>query len=153
MMSRFVFTALAIAVLLGCTDDADNSADRTTDIAISNDPNATAADITQGQAFYVQSCLQCHQFDGGGVPGMQPALIDNEAVAGDPAHLIEIVLRGIGNAETAIPASGEYAMVMPATLTLSDEQISQMLTYIRQAFASSGPIKPEEVAAVRAKLE
>lgn len=71
----------------------------------------------------------------------------------DPDRAIEVILRGIGGAETAVPASGEYAMVMPASMHLSDEQIANLISYIRQEFNGSSPIEPDKVRAVRDRLE
>jgi len=144
---------LLLALLApGCSRE-DPEPPAQTDEPGSHLPEATSVDTTQGQAVYVQSCLLCHQQDGGGVPGMQPSLLDNPVISGDPEHLIKVVLKGIGGSEKALPASGDYSVVMPSAAMLSDEQISQVLTYIRQGFASAGPIQPEEVAAVRASLE
>jgi len=114
---------------------------------------ASSASYANGQAVYVQSCLLCHQHDGGGVPNMQPPLVGSEIVAGDAEALIELTLRGIGGTPPSLPASGEYAMVMPGAMHLTDQQIADLLTYIRQEYDNAGPILPEEVAAVRAGLE
>jgi len=152
-MNVYLVTCSLLACFaLGCSQESEELPVKT-DTPTGQLPPSTTSDGTLGQAVYVQSCLLCHQKDGSGVPGMQPALIDNAVVSGEAAHLIEVVLRGVGSSETALPASGNYSVVMPPATTLSDEQISQVLTYIRQAFADGRPIKPEEVAAVRASLE
>lgn len=139
----------ALACLTGCSDEPEKPEAAT----VLPDAPITAEALTQGQALYVKACLQCHQYDGSGVPAMQPALIDNPAVAGEPEHLIEVVLRGMGGTDSALPPSGEYAMTMPASDSMTDTDIANLLTYIRQAYVDEGPIKPEQVAAVRSKLE
>jgi mono/diheme cytochrome c family protein len=101
----------------------------------------------------MQHCLLCHQQDGGGVPNMQPPLLGSKIASGDPDDLIELTLRGIGGSPPALPASGDYAMVMPGSVALSDQDIADLLTYIRQTFVEAKPIGAEQVAAVRAKLE
>ena len=116
-------------------------------------PNASVADPLNGQALYVQHCLLCHQQDGGGVPNMQPALIGSSVVAGEESALIELVLRGIGGQPPALPASGSYNMVMPGVPQLTDQEIADLLTYIRQAFVKAKPVSPEAVASVRARPE
>lgn len=116
-------------------------------------PPASTADAVSGQAIYVQHCLLCHQQDGGGVPNMQPALIGSPIASGDESALIELVLRGIGGQPPALPASGSYNMVMPGVPQLTDQDIADLLTYIRQAFVQAGPVSPESVASVRAKPE
>ncbi len=114
---------------------------------------ASSASFVNGQAVYVQSCLLCHQHDGGGVPNMQPALVGSEIVAGNAEALIELTLRGIGGTPPSLPASGEYAMVMPGAMHLTDQQIADLLTYIRQEYDNAGPVSAKEVAAVRAEVE
>ena len=143
----------AVTLLIaGCGDE--NPAEPThQDSQKSVMPDATAVSVTNGQAIYVQSCLLCHQHDGGGVPDMQPPLVDSAIAGGDADVLIDLVLRGIGGKPPSLPASGKYAMVMPGVPQLTDQQIADLLTYIRQEYVQAGPISPVEVAAVRAKLE
>lgn len=140
---RFATAIIAGALTLGGCDRAERVE------APPVLPDARSADVVNGQALYVQRCLLCHQHDGGGVPNMQPALVGSAVVAGDKGPLIELVLRGIGGAEPAMPASGAFGVVMPGSADLSDEEIADLLTYIRQAFAGAGAIEASEVATVR----
>lgn len=149
---RVTVCIASIILIAGCGNDqpASPPTNGTQSAAL---PAASSASTANGQAIYVQSCLLCHQHDGGGVPNMQPSLIGSDVVKGDAELLIDLVLRGIGGQAPALPASGKYAMVMPGVAQLSDQQIADLLTYIRQEYAQAGPVSPEEVAAVRAKLE
>ena len=48
----------------------------------------------------MQTCVSCHQVDGGGVQNMNPPLIKTDYVLGDRTRLIKIVLNGFNeNAE------------------------------------------------------
>ena len=149
---RIAACVMSALMLVGCGDNTQ--ADPPTPTPPSaNEVRPASSDPVNGQAVYVQSCLLCHQHDGGGVPDMQPALVGSAIASGDADVLIDLVLRGIGGKAPALPASGKYAMVMPGAMHLNDQQIADLLTYIRQEYAKAGPISPEEVAAVRAKLE
>lgn len=101
-----------------------------------------------GKMLYEQSCLACHQADGGGVPGLAPPLIKGVFVNGDEKRLINILLKGLEGVEI----KGEtYANPMPAFDYLSDEDIASVLTYVRSNFQNKGEaITKEEVANVRA---
>jgi len=141
---------LIVGCLAACEKETSKDASTSTGPAVP----VVRADPVNGQAVYVQHCLLCHQQDGGGVPNMQPPLIESKIASGDADHLIELVLRGVGGqSPPAMPASGEYAMVMPSAKTLSDKDIADLLSYIRQTFVEAKPIGAEQVAAVRAKLE
>ncbi len=139
---------LAMSLVL-CACGNETPADPATTL-----PVASSADAINGHALYVQHCLLCHQQDGGGVPNMQPPLLESKVASGEAGKLIEIVLRGVGGqSPPALPASGNYAMVMPSAATLGDQDIADLLTYIRQAFVQAKPIGPDQVAAERSKLE
>lgn len=140
--------ALAIA---GCTDERQSA--QTNAQSTQSKVSGWVPDRAEGQALYMQTCLACHQADGSGVPGMQPALHAGSSVMTDIDRAIEVILRGMGGAETAVPASGEYAMVMPASAHLSDQQIANLFSYIRQEFNGTSPISPDKIRAVRDQLE
>lgn len=102
-----------------------------------------------GKKVYQQYCLSCHMNDGNGVPGLNPPLIKTEWVTGDKKRLINIILKGF-NQEVEI--NGEvYANPMPAQPQLNDQQIADVLTYVRNSFGNkSSAITAAEVKAVRA---
>ena len=101
-----------------------------------------------GKEVYDAVCLACHMADGSGVPGMHPPLIETEWVSGDKERLIDLVLNGMSG---KIKVDGEtYNSIMPAHSHLSDQQIANVLSYIRTSFGNnSSPISKEEVAKVR----
>ena len=83
---------------------------------------------------YEQYCLTCHQADGSGVPKMNPPLIKTSYVSGDKKKLIQWVLRG---SVENVPIDGKtYSNNMPSQANLKDEEIADILTYIRNNFGN-----------------
>jgi len=100
-----------------------------------------------GKAVYQKYCLTCHQSDGSGVPGMFPPLSPNEWIA-DKDKMIELMLNGQSG---EITVNGEvYNSLMPAHDFLSDEQIADVISYVRMSFGNDlEAVSQEEVAAAR----
>ena len=101
-----------------------------------------------GTAVYNSVCLACHMADGSGVPGMHPPIRNTEMVNGDKEKLIEIVLNGMSG---KIEVKGEtYNSIMPPHSHLTDQQIANVLSYIRTHFENdASEITASEVAKVR----
>lgn len=88
--------------------------------------------LVSGKKVYQKNCLTCHQVNGGGVPKMNPPLIDAAFVKGDKKKLIQWVL--LGSVEK-VPIDGKYySNNMPPQATLADQDIADVLTYIRNNF-------------------
>ena len=102
----------------------------------------------EGKLIYTKYCLACHQEDGSGVPGMYPPLGKTDWVAGDKNKLIGVVLHGL---EGEITVNGQvYKTAMPAHPYLNDQQVADVLTFVRKSFGNQAePILPAEVAFVR----
>lgn len=109
------------------------------------------ASIDRGKIVYEAYCLACHQEDGSGVPGMNPPLIKTRWTTGDKKDLISVVLKGM---DEEIEVDGEaYHNVMPPMTHLSDQEIADVLTYIRSNFSNNASaVNSSEVKAVRSKL-
>ena len=105
-----------------------------------------------GKAVYSKVCITCHQKDGGGVPRLNPPLIKTDYVLGDKTRLIRIVLKGLS---TPLEIEDEqYTNPMPAQPALTDQQIADVLTYVRSNFGNkASAITPAEVKAVRASTK
>ena len=106
----------------------------------------------KGKEIYKKYCLACHQADGGGVPRMNPPLIGTDYVNGNKQKVIGIVLTGLN---TPLEINGEtYENPMASHAFLKDEQIADLLTYIRSSFGNkSSAVTSAEVKAVRAKTK
>lgn len=94
-----------------------------------------------GAQVFTDSCSACHQPQGQGIPGAFPALAGDTFVQGPPAQAATVVLRGRGG--------------MPSFANdLSDEQISQVLSYVRSSWGNKAdPVTPAVVADQRAKFK
>jgi mono/diheme cytochrome c family protein len=119
-------------------------------------PNGKAtiskASVERGKAVYAEACLTCHQADGSGVPMMNPPLTKTKWVLGDKKQLITIVLKGM---DEVIEIDGqEYHNTMPGHMHLTDQQVADVLTYIRNNFGNKASgVSVNEVKSVRKNLD
>lgn len=104
----------------------------------------------EGKAIYTDNCVTCHQANGSGVPRLNPPLIETEYVLGDKEKLIGILLNG---SAVGLEIKGKtYSNNMPSFDYLSDQQIADVLTYVRSNFGNDAEaITPSEVKTVRKK--
>ncbi|WP_437930944.1 cytochrome c [Sorangium sp. So ce291] len=112
----------------------------------------TADDLAQGGKIYYRSCTGCHQARGEGKPGRYPPLVGSSWVLGDAETPIRLMLLG---AAGPMEVNGAvYNDVMPNLgVTLTDEEIALVLTYVRSSWGNSAlAITKHEVAKVRASL-
>lgn len=121
-------------------------------VSVFGQTNTTAASIARGKVLYQNICLACHQADGSGVPRMNPPLIRTSFVLGDKTKLITIVLKGLND---DVEIEGEYySNPMPPQAQLKDQEIADVLTYVRNSFGNkAGAVKAAEVKVVRAKIK
>ena len=96
-------------------------------------------------------CAACHQANGLGLDSVPP-LKGSTVLNGAPEVPIAIVLAGLAGPYTA--DGKQYSAVMGGWAIMSDADIATTLTYTRGSWGNSAPpITPEEVAAVRAKVQ
>jgi mono/diheme cytochrome c family protein len=114
-------------------------------------PSDSVASFKRGKALYATYCLTCHQADGGGVPNLNPPLIQTSFVTGNKEPLIKIILKGLS---THMDIDGEsYSNNMPPFEWLKDQQIADVLTYIRNNFGNKeSAVVKTEVQKVRSSL-
>ncbi len=105
-----------------------------------------------GSKVYGVYCAACHQRNGRGDSQRFPPLADSEWVLGDKTRLIEVLLKGL---EGPIEVKGQsYNNVMPQHDFLKDEDISEVLTFVRQSFGNSASaVSADEVKAVRKSIK
>ncbi len=110
------------------------------------------AQLGNGKKVYQKNCLTCHQANGGGVPKMNPPLINAAFVKGDAQKLIQWLLLG---STQKIPIDGKYySNNMPAQATLKDQDIADVLTYIRNNFKNKASwISANEVKETRVAIK
>jgi mono/diheme cytochrome c family protein len=106
------------------------------------------ASITRGKQVYQQQCLACHQVDGLGVQGMNPPLVKTTFVLGSKAALVKIVLNGMSGVQVG---GDDYHGVMAAHPDLTDQQIADALTYVRNSWGNKATaVTAPQVKAIRA---
>lgn len=108
--------------------------------------------MERGKKVYENLCIACHQLDGGGVPNMNPTLIKTKWVLGDKKALIKIVLKGLKGGEIEIDGDTFSNIMPPQQATLTDQQIADVLTYVRNSFGNKASgVTVTEVKGVRGK--
>jgi mono/diheme cytochrome c family protein len=107
-----------------------------------------------GKKIYTDNCLTCHQASGLGIPNMNPPLAGSEwVIASKPDRLIRIVLNGL-QGPIEVKGAQYNANMFPFKDILKDEQIANVLTYIRSEWGNqASEVTPEEVAAVREQVK
>jgi mono/diheme cytochrome c family protein/glucose/arabinose dehydrogenase len=104
--------------------------------------------VSPGQAIYEALCLNCHQASGQGLTGVYPPLAKSEWVAGDPQALIKLTIHGLAGPTKVL--GKDYGLVPMPPMGLDDQQLADVLTYVRSAFGNKAPaVTPAEVKAVR----
>jgi uncharacterized protein len=105
----------------------------------------------RGETVYGRTCIACHGPDGKGVPGAFPPLDGTEWLVGDPSIPIRIVVNGLHG---PIEVAGQtYNNVMaPIGAALTDAEIADVLTFVRQSWSNDAPpVAEETVKQTRAK--
>lgn len=121
-------------------------------MAFNNSLPIDKATMERGKKVYIQYCIACHQVDGGGVPGLNPPLEKTAHVLGSKTKLIRIILKGMNTHEEI---DGEtYSNIMAPHNHLTDQQIADVLTYVRNSFGNKAiAITPGDVKYIRARTK
>ncbi|HMQ11797.1 MAG TPA: copper-containing nitrite reductase [Oligoflexia bacterium] len=120
--------------------------------SITNKPVAKnkADQIRLGKSVYQQNCAACHQNNGEGLASTFPPLAKSDYLNADKIRAIKVVKGGLSG---MIEVNGAtYNSVMPS-LSLSDEDIANVLTYVYNSWGNSGGVvKPSEVKETKGDL-
>ena len=109
---------------------------------------ADEATLKRGQAVYARTCIACHQPTGMGLPPVFPPLVESPLVTGDPTLPIKFVLHGLMGPVTIKGMT--YNSMMPPVPGVTDQDIADVLTYVRQSFGNkASAVTPAQVKAVR----
>ena len=105
--------------------------------------------MAAGKSVYTQNCAACHQADGNGLKGAFPPLAKSDYMMADKKRAISTVISGL---QGKVKVNGvDYDGVMPA-LGLDDEDVANVLTYVRNSFGnSSDMVTTSEVKSARGK--
>ena len=105
--------------------------------------------IEKGKEAYTTYCQNCHQADGKGTPGAFPPLAKSDFLKKPVKAMIDNVLLGQSG---EITVNGQkYNAVMPAQNYLTDEQIADILNYVRNNWGnrSAVVVTPAQVKKAR----
>ena len=106
--------------------------------------------VDAGKSLYAGTCSVCHQDNGAGLPGVFPPLAKSDYVASHTKEeLIRIVLNGLTG---PVKVNGQdYNSVMPPMSQLTDDEVANILTFVRREWNDQGDVVTKaEVAAQRA---
>lgn len=136
MKKPFLFTSLLFSSLHAFSQDA-----------------ALEARKQAGQTVYMTVCFACHQPTGQGLPNMFPGLAGSDwANAKKPDRIIRMVLNGFTGPITinGKPFTTPAPLMPPQGAALSDQQIADVLTYVRGSFGNKADaVTPEQVKTIR----
>ncbi|MEO7273139.1 MAG: HEAT repeat domain-containing protein, partial [Vicinamibacterales bacterium] len=97
-----------------------------------------------GQVVYKTICEACHQPDGRGREKLAPSLVGSDLALAAPSIPARILLNG---------KEGSVGLMPPLGAGMTDEQIADVLTYVRRAWGqTAAPVAPAAIAAVRGQV-
>lgn len=137
------------ALLLGCSSPSlSQTAKKRSPVKKAAPAAVLPAVLKNGKLVYQKFCLSCHQVDGGGVPNLNPPIAGTGHVMGKKTPLIKTILNGM---QERVEIDGElYSNNMPPFKALTDQQVADVLTYIRKSFGNNASsVTKTEVALVR----
>lgn len=143
-------------VLATATDEKD---DLTSDSSL---PDWLGNQIASGKEIYMKAapggglCFTCHQPNGQGLAGQFPPLAGSDWVLGDKERLIKISINGLMGEIEVNGVKFNNVMAPPGIPpgSLTDQQIADVLTYIRNDWGNSASaVTPFEVSVVRNKIK
>ena len=105
-----------------------------------------------GAAIYRDTCMACHTGSGAGVNAIFPKLAGSQIVQqADPTTLVRVVVQGSRSASTPRAPTGPG---MPSLgWRLSDAQVANVVTYIRNAWGNRAErVSAGDVASIKKKL-
>jgi nitrite reductase (NO-forming) len=100
-------------------------------------PDPLTESIKRGKLVYEANCISCHMAQGEGIPGVFPPLAKSDYLMADKARAIKNVIFGL---KGKITVNGQaYDGEMPKN-DLPDQQVMDVLNYIRNSWGNKGAI-------------
>ena len=91
--------------------------------------------VTRGREIYVTYCLSCHLDQGEGMEGIYPPLAKSDYLMADVNRAIRQVMYGASGEMTV--NGKKYAGEMTG-VDLTDQEVSDIMNYIRNSFGNKG---------------
>ena len=112
-----------------------------------NQNTGLKASMERGKEIYTANCVTCHMQNGEGIEGVYPPLAKSDYLMADKTRAIKQVLEG---AIGAMTVNGINYNGFMTGFPLNDQEVSDVLNYIRNSWDNKGEIVlPEEVKAAR----
>jgi nitrite reductase (NO-forming) len=105
--------------------------------------------MARGQDLYAAQCMSCHLEGGEGIEDVYPPLAKSDYLMADKDRSIHTVIHGLTG---EIVVNGKSYNMDMTPFALTDEEVSDVLNYIRNSWGNKGePVTAEEVRAARNK--
>ena len=122
--------------------------------AIKSDPKISGLtkdiQIAKGKGVFMQTCFVCHQPNGEGIPNQIPPLAKSDYLMADKERSIRGVIQG-QSGEMTVNGKTYNGTMIPLNY-LSDEDIANVLTYVRNSWGNSGDaVSVAEVRRIRSE--
>lgn len=103
--------------------------------------------VARGQEIYIAQCMSCHMENGEGIEDVYPPLAKSDYLMADKNRSIQNVIHGLSG---EIVVNGKPYNTEMTAFDLSDEQVSDVLNYIRNSWGNKGKaVTTGDVAAAR----
>ncbi len=98
--------------------------------------------IERGNLVYSSNCSACHMVNGEGLNGVFPPVVQTEILKDTPA-LVKAIVNGVSG--KTVVKGVEYNGAMSG-YPLSDEQVADLINYMRNSWGNSGePVTPADI--------
>ena len=105
------------------------------------------ASMARGKDIYTTQCLSCHQEQGEGLGDIYPPLAKSDYLMADKKRSIQQILNGVYG---EIKVNGKTYSGEMSAFDLPDQEISDVLNYIRNSWGNKGnAVTVEEVSSAR----
>ena len=102
--------------------------------------------ITSGEKIFAARCASCHQANGLGIEGQFPPLAASEWVTADAGVITNVILKGLkGEIVVNGKTYGTSAAVNMAAVPITDREIANVSTYVRQAWGNESDPIPSQL--------
>src|SRR5215468_4432866 len=144
------------AIYSGKEVDSVYLGDKAANLAVVSEARASEASgtltkeqqIKAGESRFTGTCSVCHQSNGEGLPNVFPPLARSDFLMADKQRAIGIVLNGLSGPVTV--NGSKFNSVMPPMSQLNDDELANILTYVRNSWGNSGEaVSADEVGHVR----
>jgi mono/diheme cytochrome c family protein len=108
-----------------------------------------ATQVLNGFRLFQENCASCHGQGGKGTPELAPSLVGSPRLKGDASFAIKILLHGLTG-----PVNGvEYNGPMASQAQYTDEEIADIISYVKEHLNGSGTVWRGNVRSIREKYK